>query len=1713
MCSVCQQTQFKDKVNDINRLKKKKYTNLLNQCKTNYKSVNNQEYICHTCKDYIYKGKIPKLSIKNGCGFPHKPDKLNLFNLEEQFISPVMAFMLIHQLLPGGQLSLCGSICHLPIEIGKIINTLPRTFDQYETISVKLKRRLCYKNTVFNENVRPHKIIAALQYLLKTSQLYKENNININPEWLQHFTQQNKSTSLNTEQQYENKQSENNIDSSDEEITNEEQPNAPSINTLLAENTIDPNKNILCIAPAEGQKPIFTDADTEYLCFPTIFCGKRRNNNKYHKLTKREIFKYEMRSVDRRVSTNIPNIFWKTKHKQINQIHQQVSFALRRNQSKGKKITAKTLLNKDTREKIVKYDDGYRIFKNIRSSPPYFEHKRKDLMAMIHQLGIPTLFISLSAADTKWLELLQSIYKLTNKKNITHEQLEKMPWNEKCNLISKDPGTCALYFNHRVKKFIKHILKSPYSPFGKLLNFFYRVEFQHRGSPHIHGLLWIENAPHYEKDNDNEIIKYVDSIISCATNKENKKYIDLQLHKHSKTCIKKKNNKKQCRFGAPWPPLNTTQILYPLDEHHLQNKELYSKLYNDINKFIQLKYKNKEFINFDQILNELNMSYETYILALRSTINKKKIFLKRSLEEIYINSYMSHLLHVWKANHDIQYVLDPYSCVVYICDYLMKNNKGMSKLLENAAKEAKEGNMDLKQSVRHIGNKFLNCNEMSEQECAYSLLELPITQSSIKIEFINTSEIHNRVFIAKPDYMLQKMDPDSEEIKQQNNVDKYAQRPHVLKQMCLADFVALTDTVYSNNPIVSDDEMSVNENSSDEENEDITKQSSNTHNLNQLFPIKIKNKTIKLRKHRKVIRFVNYKYKVDPENYCREKLLLYIPWQQNELKILEKFKTYIDAYYHFQKQIHEKMKIYEPAAQIIEHALLEYEEHPDKFIPNSSSTIEDNINSIIPETDVIDDSYKFLIPNDNTEMNNYDLQQDLKIQKYNYIDSIQTKPNILDNTELIKLINSLNCKQYKFFLYIMQQQLHNEDQQTLVCLHGGAGTGKSYALKAIYQGLNKILNQKPGQQTNDLTTLLIAPTGKAAHNIKGHTIHATFHVPANQSLMNYSKLSWDNLNSYRSKYLNLKWIICDEISMVSNYMLKFIHLRLQEIKSNNLPFGGVNVITVGDLYQLKPVMGQFVFEDNRNNYGPLATNLWTEHFKIYELTEIMRQKDDKKFAQLLNRLRIGAHTKNDIKILKSTKTKNKHLKNKNSIPHFYPTLQQVHLHNEKVTKNPNNFCIKSRCTDILPASISKILETNINAAISKRKITHNGGLPQDVTLITNEQYDLISNIDVEDGLINGAQCIIKYIQTTQKNDDIFPYILWAEFENKDIGTNFRKKYAYLYSTQTNRQWTPIIKIKRTFIVKDHWVHRIQFPLRQAAARSIHVSQSSTYPEIYVDLEALSTPPKPFWEHMHYVAFSRVTSIAGLYIESINEKNISVSTKVSDYLKNALQNNKLQTNIQFSNKDTLNILLNNSRSFKKHFNAIHHNKLILQQHINIFLESKLCKHDKSIDYTIDDYMIVRADQKNNLTPTYGIISYLKNEIQIHKVQYMSTETIDTLYINITFKSKTISIFSIYNSPKNSYLQIEKHLIQLLDKEIITSNNLIVLGDFNIQYNSSNYMKLCSKLSKYNLQQHVNKYTTINNTTIDFIFTNLQIQLINILYAHWSDHHILQCQLNI
>lgn len=126
-----------------------------------------------------------------------------------------------------------------------------------------------------------------------------------------------------------------------------------------------------------------------------------------------------------------------------------------------------------------------------------------------------------------------------------------------------------------------------------------------------------------------------------------------------------------------------------------------------------------------------------------------------------------------------------------------------------------------------------------------------------------------------------------------------------------------------------------------------------------------------------------------------------------------------------------------------------------------------------------------------------------------------------------------------------------------------------------------------------MRVLLLAPTGKAAYNIKGNTIHSAFAIPANQSLITYKHLDSSRLNSLRCKLGKLKLIFVDEISMVGSCMLNVqINCRLKDIKGSKEDFG-VSIIAVRDLFQLQPVMDGYIFKDADNSeYGVLATNLW-----------------------------------------------------------------------------------------------------------------------------------------------------------------------------------------------------------------------------------------------------------------------------------------------------------------------------------------------------------------------------------------------------------------------------------------------------------------------------------------------------------------------------------------
>ena len=737
ICSSCHQTWFKQSVKEVASLNKTNLdTQLLNGCLTGYISVSYCEWICNTCLSNIKQGKIPKLSVSNGMKFPTKPPELYLSNLEERLISLRIPFMHIRALNSGGQFSLKGSVVNVPADIEPTIQALPRLRNQSETVPVKLKRMKEFKHSVATENVRPLAVMNALQTLLHTSQLYKEANISVHDKW-----------NLNNAEEFAESPFDNQPTSeSDSDTFSETSDDGDTpLMTLLDENSVDKNE-ILSVAPGEGQRPlsIFKDKDAEYLAFPTLFCGEKRmdNSERHVPVYYSDICKWELRCIDRRVALHIPNLFYKMKKLQIEQASSKVHLAVRRCKTKGKSYSAGYILKDNMGESLVRLDEGYRIFKTIRNSPQYWENQKRDVFAMIRQLGIPTLFLSLSANDLYWEELIIALEKLVDKKDYSEAVSNNtLSWETRSRLVQSDPVSCVRHFDQRVTQFIETVLKSPHSPMGILQDFFYRVEFQQRGSPHIHMLAWIQGSPKYGENDDTEVLEYIDRVATCNANVPDdlREILNFQRHRHSRTC--RKAGKPICRFGTPFPPMRETTISQP---YNGDDRSVYEGYYSTVQEHLNTLERD---ISFEDFLKELDLSEDEYIKEVQTSVKTEKIFLKRIPVENRVNPYMKDLLGVWKANHDVQYVLDAYACAMYIVSYINKSAKGMSTLMAEACKEARRGNKSLKESVRHIGNKFLNAVEVSAQEAAYLILQLNMSAKSRKCEFVSTNPQSERTFL------------------------------------------------------------------------------------------------------------------------------------------------------------------------------------------------------------------------------------------------------------------------------------------------------------------------------------------------------------------------------------------------------------------------------------------------------------------------------------------------------------------------------------------------------------------------------------------------------------------------------------------------------------------------------------------------------------------------------------------------------------------------------------------------------------------------------------------------------------------------------------------------------------------------------------------------------------------------------------------------------
>ena len=209
------------------------------------------------------------------------------------------------------------------------------------------------------------------------------------------------------------------------------------------------------------------------------------------------------------------------------------------------------------------------------------------------------------------------------------------------------------------------------------------------------------------------------------------------------------------------------------------------------------EYKDNVDMTFEEFLENIaKMDFEDYINCIRSSLKAPEVFLKRKPEEMRISLFNGKILLAWKANLDIQIVLEPYGCASCIVGYISKSQRGMSAPLDAAAKEARKGNLDLKKQVRRIGNVFSNCVEVSAQEAVYLDLQIPLTKCTRNIVFTNTSTPEERIFLLKPKSVLDELPAESTDVESDNVIQLYSKRPRQLQKFCLADYLSKIDVIY-----------------------------------------------------------------------------------------------------------------------------------------------------------------------------------------------------------------------------------------------------------------------------------------------------------------------------------------------------------------------------------------------------------------------------------------------------------------------------------------------------------------------------------------------------------------------------------------------------------------------------------------------------------------------------------------------------------------------------------------------------------------------------------------------------------------------------------------------------------------------------------------------------------------------------------------------------
>ena len=642
------------------------------------------------------------------------------------------------------------------------------------------------------------------------------------------------------------------------------------------------------------------------------------------------------------------------------------------------------------------------------------------------------------------------------------------------------------------------------------------------------------------------------------------------------------------------------------------------------------------------------------------------------------------------------------------------------------------------------------------------------------------------------------------------------------------------------------------------------------------------------RKHPAVIRYPDFKRK--EKNYYRSKLMLFIPWRNEVDDMYGHFNSYKE---HF---VAERQVIRENEGKYVKNGKKLDEAIEDMQRAYQNGVVENAWDEVAPcavaedcecelegpeDVNVFDEQLPLFEERMHNRPSNADSRGQLRARF-----TTEANDRVLSDEVYEKQIECLNDEQKSAVMFNRQwcEAFANAVNNSLprpaayhLFVSGPGGVGKSHVISLVHTDCVKRLRRcRPhGEEMyapDDICVLLTAPTGTAAFNIGGLTLHSALLLSQDNS-----KLSADKMNTLQTVLGKLTVLIIDEISMVGSDFLVQIDKRLRAIKRDDKPFGGVSVVAVGDLYQLPPVRQRPVFTVPRDPFYQLYGSVWQSNFSLIELTQNMRQKDSV-FAEILNRIRVGVCTDSDGEVLCSRllKCDKQHPEYPIDVMHIFGTNRECDDHNIYCLNKSENKVFTLTAVD---SKLDKLTKTVKTVEIARDDDIC--GLRREVYVCVGARIMLVVNLDVSDGLVNGVIGTVKGI--IQREETVVA--IQVEFDNRNVG----KKAAV--TNQSMSHFPNCVSLARHCACSAYGkgntvaVTRSQFPIRLAFACTIHKVQGMTLDRVVISMKS------KFTHGQAYVALSRVKTLQGLHLLDFNKKKIIHKKEVAQEM-NRLQRKKI-----------------------------------------------------------------------------------------------------------------------------------------------------------------------------------------------------------------------------